>query len=44
MLKQEIISHKKTRIPHETLKTHVTLLHVLRNTRVPRNPWWRILS
>jgi len=41
---QEIISPKKARIPHGTLKSHVTPLHVLRNTKVPRNPCWRILS
>jgi len=33
---------KKTRNPHGTLKTQVTPLHVLRNTRVPRNPWSRL--
>jgi len=38
------LSQKKTRKPHGTLKTHVTALHVLRNTRVPRKPCWRILS
>jgi len=42
--KQELISPKKTRNLHRTLKTHVTPLHVLRNTEVPRNPCWRILS
>jgi len=30
------LSPKKMRNPHETLKTHVTPLHVLRDTRVPR--------
>jgi len=35
---------EETRNPHGTPKTHVTPLHVLRNTRVPRNPCWRILS
>jgi len=44
ILKEEIISSKKTRHLHGSLKTHVTPLHVLRNTRVPRNPCWRILS
>jgi len=40
MMKQEIISPKKTRNPHGTLKTHVTplLLHVLRNTRFHGTP------
>jgi len=42
-MKQEIISPKKTRNPHGTLKTHVTPLHVLRNTGVLRNACWRIL-
>jgi len=37
-------SPKKTRNPHGTLKAHVTPLHVLRNSRFPRNPCWRILS
>jgi len=30
--------------PNATRKTHVTPLHVLRNTRAPRNPCWRMLS
>jgi len=34
------LSPNKTRNPHGTLKTHVTPLHVLRYTRVPRNPCW----
>jgi len=42
-VKQEIISPKKMMNPHVTIKTHVTPLHALRNTRVPRNPCWRIL-
>jgi len=37
-------SGKKTRNSHATLKTHVTPPHALRNSRVPRNPCWRILS
>jgi len=43
-VKQEIISPKKTRNPHRTLKTHVTPIHVLVNTRVPRNACWGMLS
>jgi len=34
----------KTGNPHGTHKIHVTPLHVLRNTKVSRNPCWRILS
>jgi len=33
----------KTRNPHGTVKTHGTPRHILRNTRVPRNPCWRAL-
>jgi len=44
ILKQEIIFPEKKRSPRGTLKTHLTPLHVLRNTRVPRNPCGRILS
>jgi len=39
----KIISPKETMNPHGSLKTHVTPLHVLRNTGVPRNPSWRTL-
>jgi len=35
---------KKTTNPHGILKPRVTTLHVLRNTRAPRNPCWRILT
>jgi len=35
---------KQTRNTHGTLKTHVTPIHVLLNTRVPRNDCWSILS
>jgi len=34
--------HEKTRNPHGTLNTHVTPLQ--QNSRVPRNPCWRILN
>jgi len=35
---------ENTRNPQGILKTHVTPLHVLWNTRVPQNPCRRILS
>jgi len=44
ILKQEIISPKNNEEPHGALRTHITPLHVLRNTTVPWNPCWRILS
>jgi len=50
-LKLFIMTHQHTEarnhFPYKkrgTFKTQVTPLHVLRNTRVPRNPCWRILS